>query len=660
MGLRHHSRYSRDIGDPTPGDPQNFTAYAASSTVFVLSWVTDVNRPLPTDFDLFFSIASDAGPWTGIPYDMGNTYNHTGQDVTVRHWWRLLAKNGGYFSNSVYTTALAHRPVFTVAPVVYVLGSSGGTIDFDATDVDGGLLTYSLAFSYRGDISINSSTGIVTVPSAAAGTNGNIIVRATDSIGLYSEASCAVTVQAVGGVAWPWPVQDSVSYLPIVPGGRGFGMDTLAGFGTTARGQAFNVYFIDSVGTGTDGGRSYGGVSNVAGTLRWCLAQAGPRVIIPATSGIVDYQIDGTNNPVYLNVPMKTTVAMQCAPSPGFHTSGGLWYTNGGQPDVLLWHVNSLSKANPLASTRGDCFRINANNTVHANCSAGWPWDEAWQLYEGPGTNITLWQCMGFETIAITPFDGLCNTLVANNYTNVSILRHIGINCFERNPMSKSPSCTIADAAFYNCGLINTQVGVGIQLQNESNVSTQTNVEETIAWDGPQGTNLAVEIYHRTGQSPAVDWNTASRAWINGTQVEPSSGISPLVNSAGGLFTAASARITGVYPRGYVPTTSLRTGGASLGDQTLLRLNSAGACPKYVNFVDTRRQYFRNWIAKNGGPYGGMVTSFPPVPTVAVNTVNHFAGADPIPYGTRNTVNGATGYTLLEEWLHRRHAEVMP
>ena len=202
MGLRHHSG-PRPAKDLTPGAPQNFVAYAASSTVFVLTWQEDPNRTLPDDFDLDYSIVSATGPWTSIPMGLSYTYNHTGQDVTVRHWWRLVAKHAGFASNSTITTAIAYRPVFTVAPTSYSLPSIGGDIQFTATDIDNPPLEYILSFSYRGDITINSTTGLVHVPAAAVGTTGNIRVTARDGIGLTTETlNCAVTVATAGARKW--------------------------------------------------------------------------------------------------------------------------------------------------------------------------------------------------------------------------------------------------------------------------------------------------------------------------------------------------------------------------------------------------------------------------------------------------------------------------
>lgn len=91
-------------------------------------------------------------------------------------------------------------PVFTVAPSSASIAATGGTIQFTATDPDGGTILYSLTTT-RSGITINSTTGLVTVTAAAAGTSGNIVVQATDGI-LAASAACLVTVEE-SGVALP-------------------------------------------------------------------------------------------------------------------------------------------------------------------------------------------------------------------------------------------------------------------------------------------------------------------------------------------------------------------------------------------------------------------------------------------------------------------------
>lgn len=88
-------------------------------------------------------------------------------------------------------------PVFTVAPSSASIAATGGTIQFTATDPDGGTILYSLTTT-RSGITINSTTGLVTVTAAAAGTSGNIVVQASDGI-LTASTSCAVTVASLSG-----------------------------------------------------------------------------------------------------------------------------------------------------------------------------------------------------------------------------------------------------------------------------------------------------------------------------------------------------------------------------------------------------------------------------------------------------------------------------
>lgn len=132
------------------------------------------------------------------------SYVHTGLGDGATRYYKVAAYDGagnqsaGQATYAVATTTIPNRiPAFTVAPTTATIASSGGTIQFTATDADGDTLTYTLPVTRTG-ITINPSTGLVTVASSAAGTTGSITVRATDPAGLYAEASCAVTVQSSG------------------------------------------------------------------------------------------------------------------------------------------------------------------------------------------------------------------------------------------------------------------------------------------------------------------------------------------------------------------------------------------------------------------------------------------------------------------------------
>jgi hypothetical protein len=132
---------------------------------------------------------SDASRWVRGSFGLADS----GQDYT----WSLAtwtATQTGTIGTATIIAAGNSAPVFTVAPTSASIASTGGTIQFAATDPEGGSVFYSL-MTTRAGITINASTGLVTVTAAAAGTSGNIVVRASDGI-LFAEAASSVTVGA--------------------------------------------------------------------------------------------------------------------------------------------------------------------------------------------------------------------------------------------------------------------------------------------------------------------------------------------------------------------------------------------------------------------------------------------------------------------------------
>ena len=98
----------------------------------------------------------------------------------------------GTIGTATITTSGNAAPVFTVEPTSASIAATGGTIQFTATDADSPSLIYTLTTTRFG-ITINSSTGLVTVTGDAAGTSGNIVVQVSDGT-LTDTATCMVTV----------------------------------------------------------------------------------------------------------------------------------------------------------------------------------------------------------------------------------------------------------------------------------------------------------------------------------------------------------------------------------------------------------------------------------------------------------------------------------
>lgn len=112
----------------------------------------------------------------------------------------LVATSDGTVVAIAAAPAPNQAPQFTVAPASASLPASGGTIQFTALDPEGDSVTYSLPTT-RAGITINPVSGLVTVTSSAAGTSGNITVRASDG-SLTRDAVCAVAVETAVGIDW--------------------------------------------------------------------------------------------------------------------------------------------------------------------------------------------------------------------------------------------------------------------------------------------------------------------------------------------------------------------------------------------------------------------------------------------------------------------------
>lgn len=166
----------------------------------------------------WYVATTPTGTYSLLATTTSPSYTHTGLGDTATRYYKVAAYDsaGNQSTQTAYvvaTTATPNRaPTFTVAPTSATISSSGGTIQFTASDPDGDILTYTLPTPPSG-YSINSATGLVTVAVGAA--SDSITVRATDPQGLSTVSPpCAVTVQAVTGTTyWRHDPAESVSGL---------------------------------------------------------------------------------------------------------------------------------------------------------------------------------------------------------------------------------------------------------------------------------------------------------------------------------------------------------------------------------------------------------------------------------------------------------------
>ena len=123
--------------------------------------------------------------------------------------------------------------------------------------------------------------------------------------------------------------------LPVVPDGKGQGMETRAAYGGSADPTVYRVTNLNDSG---------------AGSLRAALTAAGPRVVIFEISGTI-----ALNSDIYIGNPYLT-VAGQTAPSPGITIKNFGFFVN--TNDVLLQHF----RIRPGAGTCNSGLQVYGGN----------------------------------------------------------------------------------------------------------------------------------------------------------------------------------------------------------------------------------------------------------------------------------------------------------
>lgn len=609
----------------------------------------------------------------------------------------------------VYTPNRA--PIFTVEPTT-ANPVPGGSIQFTAFDPDGDTLVYSLAAKYRSDITIDPNTGLVSIPVAAASTQGDISVLVTDPGGLTDLAICTVTVQA-SSAAWP---SLTPTYLPIIPNAAGFGMNTTAGSGRAAalRPPSSNspvtlpwICYVTNLSTGTAQSAAPDPVNRIAqGSLRYCTyyldTGGAPRIVVPLVSGVIDYSGISDNGEGVL-VRDNTIVAMQCAPSPGLHVFNLGWRITGS--NIVIWHADSFYANRTLQSAfwpivgGGQTYQ----NIVYANCGGFWNRDECFQddglIGSNYTTNITYWQCLSAEPFGEygSPNVGLGKTLYNTPAgKNVAILRHAFLHGYERNPMIMGPATTLADSFVYNYG------NYGVDIRNDGaqanwSQTTKVNVEANIVVSGPQtnvqpySSTTAFAYVTNGGVSGMDTFPTGAQGWIYGNAV-----VGDPVEASN---YQTSSRITAAWPAGY-EIKEFTVGGANVSnaslslvrDKGLLILSTVGPRPadrlaRVTDIINGPTNKL-NGLSSGLGSWYWYTTATPPgsgtypggktgpeladLGSVAQNSISvsdatngasasvqAYWQGDPVPVTARQTLDGS-GYTQMELWLHRRHAQVMP
>jgi hypothetical protein len=419
---------------------------------------------------------------------------------------------------------------------------------------------------------------------------------------------------------------------PVIPGGAGFGMETVAGRG----GKVYRVTNLNASGPGS---------------LKACASDNdGPRVCVFEVSGTIRLTTD-------LMIRFNNlTIAGQTAPSPGIMIRGAAIRIQAS--DILIQHVRVRVGDDPVGPNpdNRDALKIEGTTTrpvkniVIDHCSFSWAIDEIASIW-GPHDNITL-----SNNIFAEPLNESIHRDANGNYVKhgfgvllgssasggrVTIVGNLLAHIVERNPLSRTRSLVFVNNMVYN------RANMDYDGQSEHYRITNSSIVGNVFLRGPSLERYNKPILLRTEGASVL--STDARVYVNDNYApESGSTATSLVYYNGGHA------ITGMVSTSTAPVwntglTAQKTANNAVYNRVL---SYAGARPtnrdtvdnRIVRNVKERSGGIINCVSNNGtgrclrGHAGGW-------PWIAQHTRKLTLPSNP------NTV-ASNGYTNLENWLH--------
>jgi len=234
---------------------------------------------------------------------------------------------------------------------------------------------------------------------------------------------------------------DPQTPLPIIPGARGFGMETVAGSGRHLNPPKTRVIKVTNLNT------------NGSGSLREAFEAKGPRVVVFEVSGNIDCTPYGglsIRNP-YI------TIAGQTAPSPGITLKG--CELNISTHDVLLQHIrvrvgdlldptqSSVDKRSGWSQwSERDSMKLGGNRIVVDHCSFSWATDENVQTRVNDATLIHNIFSEGLQSKKHHKGGHSRGLLILNQGSknrnegqNIAVIGNLFVHNKGRNPVATGP-----------------------------------------------------------------------------------------------------------------------------------------------------------------------------------------------------------------------------
>lgn len=417
--------------------------------------------------------------------------------------------------------------------------------------------------------------------------------------------------------------------IPVIPGGAGFGMETLAGRG----GKVYRVTNLKADG---------------AGSLKACVDGKEPRVCIFEVSGTIRLTSD-----LMVRHP-RLTIAGQTAPSPGIMIRGaGLRIQ---ASDILVQHLRVRPGDDPNGPDpdNRDALKIEGSgdrmvkNIVIDHCSFSWAIDETASVW-GLTDNITFSNNIFSEPLNESlHMSDSGNSRVKHGFGvllgssasggRVTMVGNLMAHQVERNPLSRARQLVFVNNLVYN------RVNMDYDGQTEKDRVTKSSVVGNVFVQGPSFDRPTRPIFLRT--SGSLQLVSGSRVYVDDNRADTGNSLTQLVTFTGGDF--LSGMLPSTAPVWNERLTARRTANNAVYDRVL---GYAGARPtnrdsvdkRIINHVKNRNGGIVNCVASNGTSRcnrnaGGW-------PSLAQNTRKLTLPSD---YGKY----ASNGYTRLENWLH--------
>jgi len=539
-------------------------------------------------------------------------------------------------------------PEWTSTPDVVFQDGVGGSIDLDAhtTDPEGDPRTYALNGSSAAlptGVTISGSS-LVGSGAVSEGITAGIIIDVDDGVNnAVPSDTFSIDVRSDGWTPGGTP------HTPVVPGCFSRGSDQVAGSGRHLGTTRTQVYFVTTLDESGVGSLAYGLV-----TL------TGPRVIIPAISGVIEFTL-GT---ILVVTDPYVSYWGQCAPGDGLFIQGAtVWMAT---DDWMLWHLPICLDNQATGSV--DCITTtNGDRGLIANCTFAFGQDECVDFYNST-TEMGIWQShIAFPLRVARNSTIAAGMLGSSTADQMSALRGFYNHCDARIPLVAGDDVEASQNIIYA-----TRESAG--LLNVFGDTSQTNWRRNLFIEGNHVFFRALHILDREN---AV-WQPGSTVYESDNEIIATLGsptVGEITNEPSVSFEGSP--IASCTPPGWVEHPfSVATQAAQL-EYANLFFSHCGAYPN--NRIQLFQQAFDWAINKINGltgeaNLGPWFIDFPSevggLPVIAMTTIDHEAGGPvgAIPAGTNRTNEdwgyiadfSGSPYSVLEDWGHAYNGEQLP